>query len=427
MILTVITDKIVYRKHLSVMIGVINMIKRDLYMNRIRPFINKNLVKVITGIRRSGKSIMLELIKGELLEQGVSANNIFSYNFESMANAHLCTPQALYSELNDRIKNIDSKVYLFFDEIQEVTDWEKVINSCRVDFDCDIYITGSNAKLLSGELATYLAGRYVEFAIYPFSFKEFMQMYRSKYPQITDGEAFKKYIQYGGMPYLGELDYQDTSSIQYLQDLYNSVELKDIVKRNKIRDIDLLERIMVYVMANIGNTFSASSISKYFKSEGRNVSAETILNYIHSCMDAFLFYSVKRQDLVGKKLLSVHEKYYLADHGIRQAVLGSNTQDIALVLENIVFLELIRRGYEVTVGKINNKEVDFIAKTQQGLIYVQVCYLLASPETIEREFGVYENIRDNYPKYVLSMDEFDMSRNGIKHKNIRDFLLSNPD
>ena len=232
LILAVITDKIVYRKHLSVMIGVINMIKRDLYMNRIRPFINKELIKVITGIRRSGKSIMLELIKGELLEQGVSANNIFSYNFESMANAHLCTPQALYSELNDRIKNIDSKVYLFFDEIQEVTDWEKVINSCRVDFDCDIYITGSNAKLLSGELATYLAGRYVEFAIYPFSFKEFMQMYRSKYPQITDGEAFKKYIQYGGMPYLGELDYQDTSSIQYLQDLYNSVELKDIVKRN---------------------------------------------------------------------------------------------------------------------------------------------------------------------------------------------------
>ena len=230
-------------------------------------------------------------------------------------------------------------------------------------------------------------------------------------------------MQFGGMPYLGNLQYQEKPVKQYLQDLYNAIELKDIVRRKKIRDVDLLERILAYVTANIGNTFSATSISKYLKNEGRKVAPDTILNYLHAGQEAFLFYPVKRQDIAGKKILSVQEKYYLADHGIREAVIGGNMQDINLILENIVFLELLRRGYEVTVGKYGEKEVDFIAKRQAEKIYIQVSYILATPETVEREFGVYKNIRDNYPKYVLSLDEFNMSRDGIIHQNIRDFLL----
>ena len=225
------------------------------------------------------------------------------------------------------------------------------------------------------------------------------------------------------MPYLWNLEYQEEPVKQYLQDLYNAVELKDIIRRNKIRDVDLLERIINYITANTGNTFSATSISKYLKNEGRTIAPETVLNYIHAGIDAFLFYPVKRQDVEGKKILSVQEKYYIVDHGIREAVIGDNMANINMILENIVFLELIRRGYKVTVGKYAQKEIDFIAQKQAKTIYIQVCYILATQETSEREFGVYRNIKDNYPKYVLSLDEFDMSRDGIIHKNIKDFLL----
>ena len=289
--------------------------------------------------------------------------------------------------------------------------------------DCDIYITGSNAKLLSGELATYLAGRYVEFIVYPFSFAEFLELYHSVFPEETVQKSFQQYILYGGMPYLANIRYADEPSRQYLQDLFNSVQLKDIVKRNKIRDVDLLERIMAYVMANVGNTFSASSLAKFLKSEQRTVAPETILNYIRYCCDAYLFYQVKREEVQGKQILASNEKYYIADHGIREAVFGGNAKDINLTLENIVYLELLRRGYHVTVGKNQDKEIDFVCDKRGEKLYIQVTYLLASEETIQREFGVYDTVRDNFPKYVLSMDEFDMSRNGIKHRNIRDFLL----
>ena len=289
--------------------------------------------------------------------------------------------------------------------------------------DCDIYITGSNAKLLSGELATYLAGRYVEFIVYPFSFAEFLELYHSVFPEETVQKSFQQYILYGGMPYLANIRYADEPSRQYLQDLFNSVQLKDIVKRNKIRDVDLLERIMAYVMANVGNTFSASSLAKFLKSEQRTVAPETILNYIRYCCDAYLFYQVKREEVQGKQILASNEKYYIADHGIREAVFGGNAKDINLTLENIVYLELLRRGYHVTVGKNKDKEIDFVCDKRGEKLYIQVTYLLASEETIQREFGVYDTVRDNFPKYVLSMDEFDMSRNGIKHRNIRDYLL----
>lgn len=399
------------------------MIKREMYMSRIRPFINTDLVKVMTGIRRCGKSVMLELIKEELLQSGVNKSQFISINFEDMSYAHLQTAKALNDNIIERANKIEGKVYLFFDEIQEVKDWEKCINSLRVSLDCDIYITGSNAKLLSGELATYLGGRYVEFIIYPFSFAEFVELYREIYPDEPINMIFQKYVVFGGMPYLSNIRFEKTASIQYLHDLFNSVQLKDIVKRNNIRDVDLLERISAYVMANVGNTFSATSISKFFKSEKRNVAPDTILNYIKYCCDAYLFYQVKREDLQGKQILASNEKYYIADHGIREAVFGGNMKDINLILENIVYMELLRRGYEVRVGRSGNKEIDFVCYKRDEKIYIQVTYLLASEETIQREFGVYDDIQDNFPKYVVSLDEFDMSRDGIKHRNIRDFLL----
>ena len=399
------------------------MIKREAYMRQIRPFINTDLIKVLTGFRRSGKSVMLELIQEELLKAGVREEQCISINFENMKNAHLLDAISLHDEILRRIESIEGKVYLFFDEIQEVVHWEKCINSLRVELDCDIYITGSNAKLLSGELATYLAGRYVEFVIYPFSFQEFIELYHTIYPEETNRQCFHKYLMFGGMPYLANLRYDNNANQQYLRDLFNSVELKDIIKRNKIRDVDILERIIVYVTLNIGTSFSAFSISKYLKSEGRSISSETIMNYLKACMDAFMFYQVKREDLQGKKILTVNEKYYVVDHGIREAVFGNNQKDIQLVLENIVYMELLRRGYTVFVGKIDNQEIDFVCHKQNDKIYIQVSYLLASEETIARGFGVLDKVQDNYPKYVISMDEFDMSRNGIKHKNIIDFLL----
>lgn len=400
------------------------MISRESYMRRIRPFIGNELIKVLTGIRRSGKSVMLNLIQQELIASGINEDQFICINFENMNNAHLCFAETLHEEVAGKIKSIDQKTYLFFDEIQEVAGWEKCINSLRVEFDCDIYITGSNARLLSGELATYLAGRYVEFVIYPFSFGEFSELYFTVFSDSDSREMFTRYITAGGMPYLSNLRYAEEPSRQYLQDLYNSVVLKDIVKRNSIRDVDLLERIIAYITANVGTTFSATAISRYLKSEGRTVAPETILNYIRACEDAFLFYRVRRQDLQGKKILTVNEKYYIADHGIREAVFGGNMKDINLIFENIVYMELLRRGYKITVGKAGEKEIDFIAEKQDQKLYVQVVYLLASEETIQREFGVYDTIRDNYPKYVVSYDEFDMSRNGIKHMNIRQFLLS---
>ncbi len=400
------------------------MIKRESYMARIRPFIDGDLIKVLTGIRRSGKSVMLELIKDELRARGVTEEQLVAFNFEDMRNAQLCTAEALHDELVRRAASIKGKIYFFFDEIQEVERWERCVNSLRVEMDCDIYITGSNAKLLSGELATYLAGRYVEFIIYPFSFSEFLALYHSVEPDADTRTCFDRYLTFGGMPYLANLRFDETACRQYLRDLFNSVELKDIVKRNNVRDVDMLERIIAYVTANIGTTFSSTAISKYLKNEGRRVSPETVLNYLKACSDAFLFYQVRRQDLQGKKILTVNEKYYVADHGIREAVVGGNMRDINLVLENIVFMEALRRGYSVTVGKVGEREIDFVCERHGEKCYIQVAYLLAAEETVQREFGVYEHVQDNFPKYVVSLDEFDMSRNGVRHYNIRDFLLA---
>ncbi len=399
------------------------MIKRELYMRRIRPFIGTDLVKVMTGIRRCGKSVMLDLIKEELKESGISAAQFITFNFEDMRNANFCTASSLHDEVVRRASEISGKVYLFFDEIQEVTDWEKCITSLRIEMDCDIYITGSNARLLSGELATVLGGRYVEFTIYPFSYAEFMDLYKDIFPDASNSAVFQKYLTLGGMPYLANLRYAEEPGKQYLTDVYNSVVLNDVVKRNKIRDVDLLTRIVTYVIGNIGTTFAAASIAKFLKSERRTVATDTVLNYIQYCINAYLFYQVKRQDIQGKQILSTNEKYYMADHGLREAVFGGNMRDINLVLENIIYMESLRRGYTITVGKSGTKEIDFICQKQDQKVYIQVTYLLASDETIQREFGIYDSIHDNFPKYVVSMDELDFSRNGIKHRNIKEFLL----
>ena len=384
----------------------------------------KELVKVMTGIRRAGKSVMLELIQDELRSTGVSSENFISINFEDLRYVHLLNAMTLHEEILKRVEHIEGKIYLFFDEIQEVADWEKCINSFHVSLDCDIYITGSNAKLLSGELATYLGGRYVEFVIYPFSFTEFLELYHTIEPDASMQQCFRKYLLAGGMPYLANIRYEEEPAKQYLTDLFNSVQLKDIVKRNKVRDVDLLERIIAYVTANIGTTFSAASLVKFLKNERRSTSTDTVLNYIKYCCDSYLFYQVKREDLQGKQILSTNEKYYLADHGIREAVFGGNMRDINLILENIVYMELLRRGYKVTVGKTGDKEIDFVCAQRGEKLYVQVAYLLADESTVQREFGVYDSIRDNFPKYVVTMDELDMSRNGIRHRSIRDFLTA---
>ncbi|HCC34444.1 MAG TPA: ATPase [Ruminococcaceae bacterium] len=388
------------------------MIKRELYMERIRPFIGKDVVKVITGLRRSGKSVLLDLLRDEI---GDSKHSIY-FNFESKKNAKYTNADALYEYIIKKVGDSKEKWYLFFDEIQEVADWEKAINSFRVDFDADIYITGSNAKLLSGELATLISGRYVQFVIYPLSYKEFLL--------LNQGKSFNDYLKFGGMPFVSNIISDENAVNLYLEDVYNSVVLKDVVKRNNIRDVDLLERIITYVLSNVGQTFSATSISKYFKNEQRSVSTDTVLNYIKACEEAYLFYKLRRQDIKGKKILEVAEKYFVADHGMREAVYGKHMEDIGQVLENIVCLELLRRGYSVTVGTIDNEEIDFIGVKNNEPIYVQVAYLMPDKSTQEREFENLLKIEDNFPKYVVTMDEVNMSQRGIVHQNIRDFLLS---
>ncbi|WP_281072406.1 ATP-binding protein [Succinivibrio dextrinosolvens] len=395
------------------------MIKRDYYLKKIFPFIDTDLVKVLTGIRRSGKSVMMLLIKDELIKRGVLTEQIISINFEDFDYIKLRDPFILNEWIKTKAKGIKGKIYLFLDEIQEVSNWEQVINSFRVSLNIDIYITGSNAKLLSGEMATYLAGRYVQFDIYPFSYHEYL-LARGVSDSATE---FQQYIQLGGMPFLINLSYQKDASRQYLLDVYNSVLLKDIIQRNKIRDADLLERILVFSFSNIGIPFSASSIAKFLKNENRKQSNDTILNQLKSCSSAYILNKIPRIDLKTQKILTVNEKYYVADLGLRDALFGNKSKDIGHILENIVCIELLRRGYKVSVGKIGNLEIDFVAEKNGQRMYIQVSYLLADEKTINREFGVYSKIKDNYPKYVLSLDDFDFSRDGILHENIRQFLL----
>lgn len=397
------------------------MIKQTIYLNQIEPFIDKDIIKIITGIRRSGKSVLLQQIQTELVKRGKKQANFIYMNFENLQYEALLDYKDLNQELVKRIEQIDGKAYLFLDEIQKVASWEKTINSLRASYDCDIYITGSNSQLLSGELATEIAGRYVEIKVYPFSFAEFLEAINSDRQNLD--RDFATYMELGGMPFLTPIYSDQQACNTYLQDIYSSVVLKDIVDRHAIRNVDLLQRITSYLSSEIGHPISATGIAKFLKNEHRTSSIDTILDYISYTCDAYLFTRVPRTHLQGKQNLKVNDKYYITDHGLRQTVLDSNQQNIDQILENIVFIELLRRGYKVSVGINDKKEIDFVAQKGNDKRYYQVTYILGSQTTIEREFGAYDGIADNYPKYVLSMDKFDMSRNGIIHQNIIDFLL----
>lgn len=397
-----------------------NYIFRAKYIKKIKKFIDKPIVKILTGMRRVGKSTILNIIKDDVLKDVPVENKIYM-NFESFEFFDINNADLLKDYLDEKLKNKKGKVYFFFDEIQLVKDWERVINALRVSINSDIYITGSNSKLISGDLATLLAGRYVEFEIQPFTFDEFSEIYKSS--NLSREELFQKFIKIGGMPGLKYFNLNEEVSQKYLNDIYNTVLVKDVLNYNNIRDVDIFNRILSFAMQNIGANFSASAIRNYLKSENRNISVDTVLNYLEYCNKAFVLKKVPRYDLGGKKLLKVDEKYYLTDHGFRQSMGFSNVKDIEKTLENIVYIELLSRGYSVKIGKVKDREIDFVAKKGEDISYFQIAYLMENEETRDREFGVYDLIKDNYPKYVLSMDKLDFSQSGIVHKNIIDFLL----
>ncbi len=402
------------------------MIKRDLYIAQIRDFIDKPQIKILTGIRRSGKSSVLFLLKSELIERNVPSEQILHINLESFTFSDLQNANDLYNYVSEKIIS-GKKNYLLIDEIQEVDLWEKAVNSFLVDFDLDIYLTGSNAHLLSSELATYLAGRYVEIPVFTLSFSEYLdfKIHYGVSPEKNHRKAFLSYLRLGGFPVLHTADYNEETAYKVVYDIYSSIILRDTVQRYRIRDVELLERVIKYVFDNIGNTFSGKNVADYFKSQQRKIDINTVYNYLNALEGAFIVYKTSRYDIKGKELLKTQEKFYLSDVGLLYATMGFKNRNISGVLENIVFLELKRRGYQVCVGKIDNKEIDFIAEKQGNKIYVQVAYKLENKDTVEREFSELLRIEDQYPKYVVTMDDFwEESIEGIQHFYISEFLLS---
>lgn len=398
------------------------MIIREAYISQIVPLIDKNLIKVLTGVRRSGKTVLLSQIQDYLLKNGRSKSQIINISLESKKNKKLKDGDVLYEYLISACEKLNTKAYIFLDEIQVVSGWEEVVSSLLVDIDCDIYITGSNSKLLSGELATLIAGRYIQIHVYPFTLSEAKQMLEQNGKFKSDEVLFQDYLKYGGLPMRFSLE--EISLEAYLSDTYDAIVVKDIIQRNNIKDTNLLNMILAFLMDNIANPFSARSIVAALKQEGINTTVETVIAYIDYIKKAMVVYSAQRYDIKGKKLLTTNEKYYTVDLGLRNCVKASGEIDYNKLYENIIYLELLYRGYDVKVGKTDDYEIDFVAYKGSDTLYVQVCYLLASTETVEREFGNLERIKDNYPKFVISGDLPDFSRNGIKHYNIIKFLLN---
>ena len=396
------------------------MVIRERYLKLIRPFYKQDLIKVLIGIRRSGKSVILKQIMDELRNNGIDDKHIIYINFEDYDYEEYTNPKKLNDYVKEKI--LDNKIYyIFFDEVQNVNDWEKLVNSLRTTKNTSIFITGSNSDLLSSDLANHIAGRYVSFKITPFTFSEVCELLG-----ITDSkdieDAFEDYIKWGGMPQRF-MQSDDISKKTYLNDIYTSVILRDIVKRFNIKDIDLLNRIVTYILTTPSQVFSADSLKKYMQSDTRNVSLETLYNYLDYITRANLISKAERYDVRGKRILTGKYKYYLTDLGFTNILSEGKKVQIGAYLENIVYNELISRGYNVNVGTLESGEVDFIATRFDEKIYIQVTYILSDDSIIEREFGNYNKIQDNYPKYVFSMDKFDFSQNGIIHKNIIDFLL----
>lgn len=392
------------------------LIKRSYYLDKIQPVLGKQVIKVLLGMRRVGKSTLMLQVQDLLMEQGISKDQIISINFEWMQFERIKDHLKLNEFIREKMVN-DKKYYVFLDEVQEVDGFEKVVNSLNAEGIAEVFITGSNSKLLSGELATYLTGRFYSIEVLPLSFSEMILTDH----KLSRENLFIQYLNAGGMP--GTLQFGEyETSRNYLMDMYQSILLRDIVKRHNIRDIELLQRFMMHMLNNVSQIFSAVTITKYLKNEGRKLSKETIYNYIEAAKGAFLIHGVARYNIKGKEIFKTNEKYFINDLGLR-SLYFNNERDIGQALENIVYLELRRRGYDIYVGKFGNQEVDFIAVKGAYKMYVQVAYLLAETATIQREFSVLEAIADNHPKFVLSMDKVDRSRNGISHKNIIDFLL----
>ncbi|WP_406535148.1 ATP-binding protein [Methanobrevibacter sp.] len=410
------------------------LIKRESYIEQFDNYVDSDFIKVYLGIRRSGKTSLLYNIMDELYKRGVKKENIIFISFESPEYKNIEDSKELDEIIDEKIKNIKDRVYLFFDEIQQVQGWEKSINGYRVSFDCDIYISGSNSKLLSGELATHLAGRYLTINVYPFSFKEFLQYHEEiegiKLTKSSINELFDDYFDYGGMPGILSLS-GNRMKTEGLRDIYTSILLNDIISRFKIDKIDLLQRFIEYMIGNIGETFSSKSIKNYLNGNNIRTTQDTLLKYNKYLQQTFFISKCRRFDIKGKRALTIYEKYYLMDHGFHNALIEKSARKIPRILENIVYIELLRRGYNVTVGRLDEKneedgkakEIDFVCEKSGRYVYIQVAYLLTTDETINREFTPFFKIPDKYDSYVISTDRFDFSQNGVKHLNIIDFLL----
>lgn len=398
------------------------MIKRKFYLEKIVKLIDTEDIKVITGVRRCGKTVLLKQIIDELENRGIASENIIYMSFESSKYKNIRNDNDLDEFIFSKTNNLNGKIYLLFDEIQKVKNWEVSLNSYRVDLECDIYITGSNSQLLSGELATLISGRYISINMLPFSFKELIQYYDEMHENIDEIKLFEQYLSYGGFP--GLLNYENEEKEKHLYDLYSTIVLNDILYKNKVKDLDLLERLMEFMISNIGQLFSANSISKYIKNENRKTTPHTIINYMDYARNAFIFYQIKRENIKQKRKLLISDKYYLVDSGFYFIFNGSTQRNWGQLLENIVFLELIRQGYSITIGKIQDLEVDFVCRKANQIKYIQVSQSILDENTRKREFKSLEKISDSYPKYVISMDSFDFSANGIIHLNIIDFLKS---
>ena len=399
------------------------MIYRPLYVEKIMAYVDTPFVKILTGVRRCGKSTILKMIMSKLRECGIPESRIVSYCFDSMEFEDM-TAKQMYSELKSRVSP-EGKTYFFLDEMQEIKGWEKVVNSLSSDYDVDLYITGSNSRMMSSEISTYLTGRYVSFRIYTLSFAEYLT-FKEQYDAVGDPrQELANYIRLGGFPATHLQNYTQDEVYTIVRDIYNSTIFSDIVRRNQVRKIDQLERVVKYTFNNVGNTFSAKSISDYLKAEHRALDNETVYSYLEKLEKAYLLHRCSRYDLQGKEILKTQEKFYLADTSLRYSVLGYNADSVATSLENVVYLELCRRGYAVNIGKTSDGEIDFVATRQNEKVYVQVTQQIASEKTERREYERLLEIRDNYPKYVLRTDEFAGGNyEGIKTMHVADFLLS---
>ncbi|MDR1801149.1 MAG: ATP-binding protein [Lachnospiraceae bacterium] len=401
------------------------MILRQSYVDKIMSYVNTPFVKILSGVRRCGKSTILKMVEDKLRERGIKDEQILVYQLDSMKYDDIKNASLFYNDVRNRLAN-DRKTYLFFDEIQEVEEWEKAVNSLMTDFDVDIYVTGSNSRMLSSEISTYLTGRYISFRIFPLSFSEYLMFRETRTSLGETRQEFARYLRYGGFPAIHLQDYSADEVYTIVKDIYNSTIFTDIVKRNQIRKVDQFERIVRFVFDNIGRTFSASAIAKYLKSEHRTIDNETVMGYLAKLESAFIIHRCFRYDLQGKEILKTQEKFYVCDPAIKYGVLGYRPDSVAAMLENVVYLELLRRGYDVNVGLFADGEIDFVASKQENKLYIQIAQLIQDVRTKSREYGRFSMIKDNYPKYVLRTDEFaGGNQDGIITMHVADFLLSN--